>query len=394
MKIVHLEIFAEEKSKSNQPTNISLCSFSLNNLEHHFQMLTNGAMQADLRIHSMVIIDTRPVTSNKYKEIVPTIEKTSPQFSVNVRTKPSGAIDASVSIDSPKITLVLDQLFAIRDFFMSAFEHSEGTPNIHPVDLAPPKNDEPPGVQKNLNAELTYNVHIIDPEIVLLADANSASTEAIVLSIRSVTLRQKGTINLTMNSIALFLCRMDKREDTTLRVVENFDMILSMDRRVTQMSHTLTNIHTEVFPLIIRISYRDTLLFSNILNKVSELLNHVNQPKVQVTAPEIKKPTKSSPSKDAVADKKAGKRREMRRQSLKAQSQLKETNKIFSRENLKLTFNSVEIIFIRDLDDLPIIDIQLQKFVVEMKDWSSQLIVKTDIQMLANMCNIKNSHWE
>ncbi|ORX96417.1 hypothetical protein K493DRAFT_329607 [Basidiobolus meristosporus CBS 931.73] len=393
MKTVYLEIFAEESSKSNMPINTSLCSFSLNNFEHHFQMLTNGAMQADLRIHSMVIVDTRPETGNVYKEIVPIIDKTSPQFSVNIRTKPSGAVEASVSIDSPKVTLVLDQLFGIRDFFMSAFQHPEMPQDATPNEELPRTANEAPADQRSSMNELVYNIHIIDPEIILLADANSPSTEAIVLSIRSVTLRQKGTINITLNSIALFLCRMDKREDTTLRVIENFDMILSMDRRFTQMSHTLTNIHTEVFPVIIRISYRDALLFSNILSKVTELLNHVNPPEPQASLERGR--SRKGARRDDASLKRVGKRRETHRDSLRVQSQLQsQLNRIFSRENMKLTFNKVEIIFIRDLDDLPIIDIQLQKFVVEVKDWSSQLIVSTDIQMLANMFNIKNSHWE
>jgi vacuolar protein sorting-associated protein 13A/C len=64
---------------------------------------------------------------------------------------------------------------------------------------------------------------------------------------------------------------MDKRAETLLRFIDNFNFAMTLDTRTTKPGQQLTNINVDVGFLTLRLSYRDVLLITSIVNKVSEL---------------------------------------------------------------------------------------------------------------------------
>lgn len=95
----------------------------------------------------------------------------------------SGGIDKSslaiVTIDSPKVILAVDPLFALVDFFVSAFPPAEPTsPEAEPTD-----KDEKAPAPPSTAPPLAFRVEIISSTIMVLGNDTDAETQAIQLSV-------------------------------------------------------------------------------------------------------------------------------------------------------------------------------------------------------------------
>ena len=291
---VYLEIFSGDGSQAKKLSDTSLSKFCLNETKVKYKMLSNGSMDAELSLQAATLTDTRPNVKNFYREILPAVNKDAPQFCVSV-TISGGAerdIIAIVTVDSPQIILTLDHLFATRNYFMSAFEAS-GTnqvvsqsqqaepprsPRSSTSPLQSPLPPRPKTTQPQVTTILNYRVNVADAEIILLANPHLASTEAIVLSANQLVITQQQVMTFTVEKIGMFLCRMDKRAETHLRFIDNFNFAMTVDTRTSKPGLQLTNIDVNIGFLTLRLSYRDVLLIKSIVNKVSELSSQPSNP--------------------------------------------------------------------------------------------------------------------
>ncbi len=143
-----------------------------------------------------------------------------------------GSALALFTVDSPKVIFSLDPVFALLNFFMSAFpeappadERADGaaadTTGTGPTP-ATPKQDAEPSASQPAPASagtLAFRVNVVDPTIILLAAPERHDTEAIVLSIKQVLMSQQGILALKVDQFGMFMCRMHRPKDT-LRLLE------------------------------------------------------------------------------------------------------------------------------------------------------------------------------
>jgi vacuolar protein sorting-associated protein 13A/C len=69
---------------------------------------------------------------------------------------------------------------------------------------------------------------------------------------------------------------------------------------------------------------------------------------------------------------------------------------IMSTEKANINIPSVRLVLIDDLNDLhlPMLDVTLSSFLVDMSDWSTNLRLDSGLAAQASYFNVKNSHWE
>ncbi|CAG8543869.1 1688_t:CDS:10, partial [Acaulospora colombiana] len=395
---IYLEIFSGDGFQAESLSETSLSKFSLNQTDVKYKTMNDGSMEAELRLRSVTLQDTRPNIKNVYREILPAVKEDNSQFTITVSMSggSESEIVAIATVDNPQVILILDHLFATRNYFMSAFETP--TPNnksaAQPVEVTSPKSPtssvqsppRPVAAQTSSRsvAALKYRVNVTNAEIILLANPHLMDTEAIILSAEQLILTQQTIMALNVNKIGMFLCRMNKRESSQLHFIDNFNFSLTMDTQNTKPGQQLTNIAVDVGPLLLRLSYRDALLITSIVNKVSELSSQ----STASTSPQVEQSEIESESSNE-------KPREFDYNSLEKKGSSGSLSKGRSGSSqLKANFHGAKLVFIGDEHDIPMIVGNCNSFAVTVADWSSRLSVDATISTYMDYFNLTNSHWE
>ncbi|KAJ3227354.1 hypothetical protein HK099_002420 [Clydaea vesicula] len=361
---ITLEIFQLLENKES-----SLAEFLISRVFFKQCTLLNGTSKMEAEIGALKIFDTRQ-TDNIFKDVLRTITKPDQSMlSIQSTSEKSKATNYLITFDSPKVTLILDHIFAIGNFFADEKKRakkprSKRNATVKDIDdgLIDLKFAESPDAATPTDS--IYRVNVVDLEIIVLQNVKVASTEAIILVLKHLVIAHDGITSYSAHDLGMFFCAMDQRAETALRFIQNFDLALTVEDAKPSPGHKLTDIKIDVTPLMLRVSYKDVLLILDIVNQISELA--------------------SSNEKNENFDEKG------------AQEVVPINNLIMSRETLKLHTQGLRLILIDDLNDLhlPMFDFIVDRVGADVKDWSTQMEVRVALSMQVNYFNIKNSHWE
>ncbi|EJT79394.1 vacuolar protein sorting-associated protein 13 [Gaeumannomyces tritici R3-111a-1] len=409
----------------------SLSRFSLDDSKLKLRMQANGALEAEFVIHSFTIHDSRSQENNKFKKIMTSRNKKVQQFMASVSMTSGKVRDviAMVAIDSPRVIFALDYIFMLQGFVTTALAVEESGVPVEELQspIETPDESDADSMQVAFAGQksgrssisrdvqqptatsaeteptmnLAFRVNVVDAQVILIANPLSPSSEAIVLGTKQVLLSQQHALTFQISEIGMYLCRMDRFEESRLRIIDDFSIRLSMD----SSKPTESNIHIDIEPLILRLSLRDILVALQILQKASELSSN-DQPD----------------SKEGAADAKAKQLRQaglkQRTASGKGQSTLvaNKTKTVTTaasnrhpqgsggphdvskpvprRESLTATIDGIRVVLIGDLHELPILDLSIKDFTASAEDWSSSLKAETAIEMYINVYNFSKSAWE
>lgn len=401
----------------------SLSKFALNDTRVQLRMLNDGSLESELLIHSLSIRDNRNNDSNKFRKIMSLINNdVQQQFmaSLSMSPGPDKHVIAMLTIDSPRIILALDYLFALQSFANSAFateqpvveedgEESpdESTPRSSVGDSA--YNDRSAIVSSNGNSNppapagqttVSFRVNLVDAQVIMLANPAINHTEAIVLGTKQVLFSHQNVSTLQITKVGMFLCRMDKFETSRLRILDDFTLELSMDSRAQERGSSLTSIDVHLEPLVLRLSLRDILMATQIVNKASEM---TAKPSQEVEGNQTKKILDSKggrPRRRSVGKSASTATTRTRREgsepgySSSDRRIVPQRSAILKREELKAQIDGVRVILIGDLHDLPLLDWSVKKFSIDIRDWSSALNADTSFDTFVNIYNFSKSAWE
>jgi vacuolar protein sorting-associated protein 13A/C len=380
-KTIGLEIYmnngnAETKNLQEPP---SLARFALNNSHVKFNMYKDNAMDVNLVVHSLTVDDTRSGVNSKFKHIVPVIED-GHQFELQLdlmQPDPVRSGIVSMTIKDPKIILSLDHAFLLRDFFALPFIDSKKS------DLNTDRRNSDQQQQQHLEEdqqqqqgmELSYLLNIVNAEFILLANPDHADSEAVVLSANKLIITQQLKTALVVEQMGMFLCRMDMRKKSTLRFIQPFNVNLSMNSNPrNEQGGLLTDLVMNIDPLVLRLSYRDAMLVTDIFNKAYELYSASIKTEDQMSNAEYAQSLLTSSVAQVDIDR------------------MKEI--AMAQESLRISFHGAQIILIEELHETPMVDMNLEPFDVEVANWSKDLSAVVDFATYINYFNIKNSHWE
>lgn len=370
-KTIGLEIYknnADTEAKNIQKPD-SLARIALNNTDVKFHMYNDDSMDVHLVVHSLTVDDTRPGINSKFKHIVPVIED-GHQFELQLDLKEPDPVRSGIvvmTVKDPKVILSLDHAFLLSNFFTLPFNEKAEEHR------SPNANQE-----QQQGMELSYLLTIVNAEFILLANPDHADSEAVVLSTKELLITQQTKTALVVKQMGMFLCRMDMRKKSTLRFIQPFDVNLSMNGNPkNDQGGLLTDLVMNIDPLVLRLSYRDAMLVTDIFNKAYELystsMNKEEDASTQQTTAEYA-------------------------QSLISPSSQKDVDRLneiaLAQESLRISFHGAQIVLIEELHETPMVDMNLKPFNVEVANWSKALSATVEFQAYINYFNIKNSHWE
>ncbi|KAG9534005.1 vacuolar protein sorting-associated protein 13, partial [Aureobasidium melanogenum] len=177
----------------------SLSKFSLNETHVKLRMVSDGSLESELLVQSFTITDTRTHEKNKFRKIMSLINTdVKQQFmaSVSISGGKERNLIALLTIDSPRIILALDYLFAVQHFVNAGLtpdepliisdedESSAGEEDVASMststDLAGARQPETKSTEDASSMSVSFRVNIVDAQIILIANPAITNSEAIV----------------------------------------------------------------------------------------------------------------------------------------------------------------------------------------------------------------------
>ncbi|OCK84928.1 vacuolar protein sorting-associated protein 13 [Lepidopterella palustris CBS 459.81] len=414
------------KAKEDEPVGdleaASLSKFSLNETNVKLRMISDGALEAELLIQSFTIKDSRTQETNKFRKIMSLINNdVKQQFmaSVSLSGGDEKNLIAILTIDSPRIILALDYLFALQAFVSAGlateepmtiedesengFTDAESTPSTKSGGIKKPAHSANGtfGVEES-SMNISFRGNIVDAQIVLIANPALISSEAIVLGTKQVLVSKQQAMTLQVDKVGMFLCRMDKFEANRLRILDDFSIQTSMDMRSQGTKSSLTSISVNIEPLILRLSLRDILLAMQIFSRASEMSGKEDVKMASQEPQKIKQITGSSTKgktagkETSTMPKKTAKTISTKRSSHQAPPQPPRPvgSAVIKREEMKINIEGIRVVLIGDLHELPMLDWRVKKFGIEVRDWSGAMTADTSLETLFNIYNFSKSAWE
>ncbi|KAJ2722137.1 Vacuolar protein sorting-associated protein 13 [Coemansia sp. Benny D115] len=481
---IQLELFKGSGFNLDRIQKASFTRMDINDLSVKYRSKANGDSKAEIAILAVRAYDTRHSTENQFTQIIsPTIttqrsdsgsasvsvsgsagennphhmsmhamaqdtpveeDSSSPQLVCHVDMRPNQDMVVLVTLDSPRIILVLDHAFMLMGFATSVFPPPDQQQQQQQGAISSPKpqqpnNSAPDNSNNNSTGSLIYKVDVVHPEIILLANPQSRSSEALILSINQIVLAQEGMFCATMDEIGVSLCNIDRRQETSRNVMDPFTIITTMDarqvpgdpRRGTQPSQ-VSDISVDVGNLLLRLGINDVILMLDIFNTAMELFykkdeNQEHQLPAKQTSQGVvpcnenhrsnaehtsscrslspDATTSGSPSQStggfsrsasvasATQTTKGSSVRADGKQGTTAKRQSSSMAHIV-KETMRATVASLRIVVIRDMFGLPVYACTAKEFHVDITDWSVSMRVQSNLQLQMSYFNRRNSHWE
>ncbi|KAH0254448.1 vacuolar protein sorting-associated protein 13, partial [Aureobasidium melanogenum] len=399
----------------------SLSKFSLNETHVKLRMVSDGSLESELLVQSFTITDTRTHEKNKFRKIMSLINTdVKQQFmaSVSISGGKERNLIALLTIDSPRIILALDYLFAVQHFINVGLTPDEpliisdedvesvGEEDVASMststELAGAQQPETKSAEDGSSMSVSFRVNIVDAQIILIANPAITNSEAIVLGSKQILVSQQHVTAVQVDKLGMFLCRMDKFDTTQLRILDDFSVQTSVDMRSENKQAQLMSIMVEIEPLVLRLSLRDILLAMQIVNKASAMSadddrelakegpSKIDQLKAPSNRPKSGRAPSSAqkPRANTIATKKS------HATTAPKASTEPQGSAMLKREEMKVNLQGIRVVLIGDLHELPMLDWSVKNFAVEVRDWSGAMTADTSIETFFNVYNFSKSAWE
>ncbi len=415
--VIGLElILAKEDEPVKSLDAASLSKFSLNETSVKMRMISDGAMEAELLIHSFTIRDSRTKDTNKFRKIMSLINSdVQQQFmaSVSISGGNSKHMIIMLTIDSPRIIVALDYLFAVQSFANTAMALNEPSSIAQAEEMYKDRedekddqdtisssedNDDTATEQNGSSMTTSFRINIVDAQVILIANPTISNSEAIVLGTKGVSVSQQNATTLQVTKVGMFLCRMDKFETSRLRLLDDFSIQMSMENKSQGKSSALTSINIDIEPLVLRLSLRDILLAMQIVSKATastaseSAMTHEEPKRIKEVKSTSQAPSTHRKSIAATAaSTKKSKRKSMSQQTKPPPPK---PSVVMKREELITQIEGIRVILIGDMHELPLLDWSVKKFDVNVRDWSGAMSADTTINTFLNVYNFSKSAWE
>ncbi|KAI9460579.1 hypothetical protein BJY52DRAFT_1117906 [Lactarius psammicola] len=385
VKTVKLQLFDRQATTEASLKEHGIARFALSDNSVRVKTLSDGAMEAQVVLRSFTMSNTTPAPS-KFREIIPAAQHDRNQFMLLYTT--SGGSERSslavLTVDSPHILFSLPPVFALTEFFTSAFEPSDPDVDETVVPKALEKGNPNPAPDDQAMVQFRIDLH--DVSISVLEDDLDPDSQAIRLTVAQISLSQQGILALTMTRAGMALLRMGRPEEA--RILDDVDLTLALDNRTLSLQQ-MTNVDIAFKPIVLRASYRDIMLILTIVNKAIDAYGK------QTSVASSSKPTHPSLAAPTTGRFSGGPTQGIVSNWGQPSDQLLGTAQVvLSKEQLKASFDGFRLILIGDLHEQPLLHLVVRSFVVGLSDWSGELRAATTVETSINYWNLTNSHWE
>ncbi|KAI0047829.1 hypothetical protein FA95DRAFT_1589004 [Auriscalpium vulgare] len=378
---IKLRLYGNGATDEQNLAEYGIARFALNDSSVRLKMLSDGAMEAQVILHSFVMGNTSSGNS-KFREIIPAAEHERNQFML-LYTSSGGTHPSSLAvltIDSPRIIFSIAPVFALLEFFTSAFsgpnQSTEAEAQRAAITSAQP-------VPVSEGPALQFRVDLHDVSISILENDMHADSQALRLTVAQISFSQQGILALNVNKVGMSLTRMGRGAEEA-RVLDDVDLTLSLDSR-TSSAHQMTSTELNFKPIIIRASYRDIRLILTIVNKAMEAYSRQTQSDAPAERPSLLEQRSTSYGAKSRGD---------ASQSNQSKQAVGKARVLLTKEQLKASFEGIRLILIGDLHEQPMLYLKVKPFSLNVKDWSGELQASTTLATYISYWNLTNSHWE
>lgn len=383
----------------------SLSSFTMNKFICEFDMLHDGHFNANVKIKSFVVKDTRVNTDSKFPVIIPSVDGVDNQFTLLVTTEgpaESRNTTAMLTVEKPQTILALDYLFEVQLFINKAIEQDASPPFAErprqqsrtsiTTSSAKILNTETSKPENLSSSKVGFSLNIIEPSVLLLADDTRENTEAVVFKVGQILVTQQNVISLAASNIGMYLMDMNEQDTSRYRIIDDFSISFAHDSRGSTATKFLTNIQASIDPLIVRVSLRDIRLALGIFNRANELyMKHQgvvedasNSEEFQFSKNFKKRLSQYAPSVlSTYSD-----------DSDYEAPRIPEGVAIVKGEEMNANFGGLRFVLIGDVSELPVLDMKIKPFEARAINWSTDLNAEVHIEHYINIFNYARSSWE
>ncbi|KAI9302632.1 hypothetical protein BJ944DRAFT_290009 [Cunninghamella echinulata] len=452
MGLICLEIYNYSGKDITHREDYSLCRISLDDILLKLQTTSDGSMLMEVQVYSFNFYDTRKYSKSCFKDFLPAGKHLGgPQLQIQYKTgkteEGQPTVDFSLSVDRPQIVVSLDYLLLLKGFVSAPFapepkmtdaqefaalqrtKSQEGNQNgllmagnsfqsrsnsLHSSNIRQQQQQQHQQQQQQQKpARFYFNISIIDLELVCLANPDIESSEAMVISFKKFHILQKEKLLLQIDGMSAILCRMDRRAESNIPLIEPFNVDIDMETTASAPGHHITNILVDVQLISLRFSYHDVMLILEIINKVTALLGP-NETSATTTAANGDDDSNSNNSNSDTdieeLDQYLQPSALITRNGYLSNLESSETSSIHSEhhhksrkiepyiimssESLTAKFQGFEMIIVEDLHDLPFMNLSIEPFELKASDWTRAPVASLTMDIYFNYFNFKNSHWE
>lgn len=378
-------------------TRVKLHDFGLT-----FWMKEDMTLKAETHIAAFTVEDIRKNKDNKHTELIPKIASDSYQFMAaltQTKLNEGDLLNLSMTIDSPKLILAMDYLFALKSFLDTAInvkpsaKISDVPENQNKIDskLLEDEHREPS------KTKFQYCVNVVDSSIILLADPSDTNSEAVVFSAGQLLLADQNILSASANNVGMFLCRMETFNENRVRLLDDFSSSIVIDGRNSTPEKLLTSVQFAIEPLVMRLSLRDIRLAIFIVNRVMALAKEnglVEDTPAETMDINTKYGAFSKEFKKTLSKYAPSVISSLSELSNKRSAPTNEPETILRAEKLHADIEGLRLVLIGDIHELPILDMNIKPFSVSAKDWSSEIDAVASLETYANIFNYSRSSWE
>jgi len=193
VQTVRLQLFDQHATHEANLRDAGIAKFTLSQNIITFKTLSDGSSEAEVTLKSFTVSNTRSGTS-RFREIIPAAQHDRNQFMVLYTTTGGNTPSSSavVAIDSPKFIVALEPLFALLDFFTSAFPSTETKEDNGAEEVGTTVGeDEISQDTTNSSGSLSLRADLHEFSVSILENDADSNTQAIELAIQHVYVGQQ-----------------------------------------------------------------------------------------------------------------------------------------------------------------------------------------------------------
>lgn len=394
-----------------------LARFALEGLNTNLIMQRDDSLILEQYVANICARDLRTKVQRKFKDII-LPDKTIPEDDIKFKYERTSTGDSivKVEVNAPKIVLSMD----IVNSILAVVEGI--APEKKPVKSG--KKTEALGIDNNASSVTVASSTLTEDEsengsealkptvepvktfilaeidalaLYILEDPDSASSEAMQLSVRKITFAQQTNMSLSIDCIAAGFVNMDNisgGDDSIVQFIDPFDITATLELS-TSPTERATQIWAIVKPISCRFSYQDIQFFTKLSEQFSKKPPMPQSPSEKGAEPDFL--TISRPEEPQLLDSPSLSLDSASSAATSAMDQLSlKTPAIKILERLQVNLEGIRLMFIDDFENvhIPLVDLAVDRISAEVRDWSSLASLSGILKLHANFFNRANSHWE
>lgn len=375
--------------------------------------------------------DLNKVRCNKFPQIIPPVKNNAYQVIAKVVRKNNLPVRVDCSIDSPQVMVAVEYAIALKKFLdhgnsapitskeilsdtddeyaSSLDERSFSVAELDSQRTSDSASENVPindGLDFCHNSEVTnmatqYCLNIVDMSLTVLADEKDDNSEAIVFKIEHLVLNSGKTTTCTISKIGMFLTQMKSFDSNRLRIIDDFNVVGTLDNSESSKTLLLTNAQLFLDPLVLRLSLREIGLIMDIAKKASSIYSN----KQPCGEERLKQATTFRANDHRIAHKR--RRSELLQSNANSSAaqnygtslieeesgDMVRTKRVLS-EKMIAELQGLRLVLIDPLHQLPLTDFCIKPFTLLAENWSDAISVNASAEFYANFHSFTKSAWE